>query len=243
MSDEHGPAGRIAEQYRRMIRDGELQAGARLPSVRAIAETEGVAPVTARTALGWLRAEGSITTTQRGSYVADRVKVSSSAHDRLMRTSRTASVLAEGETARVLAAELVVPPLYVAEAFDIEPGDQVCRREYVTGKGQQRLMLAVDWYPATLAAAVPALLSTAPGKAGRILADIAEATGRTVSSGRDAVKARAADEREASRLGLKMGAPVLAGAHAWSDDTGLIVYGEWVIPEGIDVGWTYEMEA
>lgn len=241
MSDEHGTAGRIAEHYRRMIRDGELQPGQRLPSTRAIAEEHGVAQVTARTALGWLRAEGSIITTQRGSYVADRVKVSSSAHDRLMRTSRTASVLAEGETARVLAAELVVPPLYVAEAFDIEPGDQVCRREYVTGKGQQRLMLAVDWYPATLAAAVPALLSTAPGKAGRILADIAETTGRTVSSGRDAVKARTADEREASRLGLKVGAPVLAGAHSWSDEKGLIVYGEWVIPEGIDVGWTYDM--
>jgi GntR family transcriptional regulator len=103
-------------------------------------------------------------------------------------------------------------------------------------------MLAVDWYPATLAAAVPSLLSTAPGKAGRVLTDITEATGRTVNSGRDAVKARTSDEREASRLGIKHGAPVLAGAHSWSDDQGLIVFGEWVLPEEIDIGWTYEMQ-
>lgn len=231
----------IAEHFRALIRNGDLKPGDRLPTVREItAEFSSTAP-TVRQAMGWLRVEGSIVTTQQGSYVADRVKVSSSAQDRLMRASRTASVLAEGETTRVLAAELVVPPLYVAEAFDIEPGDQVCRREYVTGKGPQRLMLAVDWYPAALAAAVPSLLSTAPGKAGRVLTDITEATGRTVNSGRDAVKARTADEREASRLAIKLGAPVLAGAHAWSDDQGLIVYGEWVLPEGLDVGWSYDL--
>lgn len=241
MTATNGTADRVAEHFRRLIRDGDLHPGDRLPSLRQIADDHHVAQVTARTALGWLRAEGSIVTTQRGSYVADRVRVSSSAQDRLMRASRTASVLAEGETTRVLAAELVVPPLYVAEAFDIEPGDQVARREYVTGKGTQRLMLAVDWYPAALAAAVPSLLSTAPGKAGRVLADITEATGRTVNSGRDAVKARPAVEREASRLGIVHGAPVLAGAHAWSDDQGLIVYGEWVLPEGIDLGWTYDL--
>lgn len=243
MSEENqGAANRVAEHFRRKIRDGELAPGVRLPPLRTIAEEHNVSPVTARTAMGWLRAEGSIVTTQRGSYVSDRVRVSSSAQDRLVRASRTASVLSELESARVLSASLVVPPLYVAtDVFDLEPGDQVCRRESVTGRGSQRVMLAVDWYPATLAALVPALLSTARDKAGRILAAITEATGRTVTNGRDAVRARTADEREASMLGIKHGAPVLAGAHAWSDDQGLIVYGEWVLPEDVEVGWAYDM--
>lgn len=240
MDENMGPAARVAEHYRRQIRDGDLSPGTRLPSLREIADEHGVSQVTARTAMGWLKAERSIVTTQRGSYVSDRVSVGSSAQDRLTRAGSIASVLAQGETTRVLSAKLVVPPLYVAtDVFDLDPGDQVCRREYVTGKGSQRLMLAVDWYPATLAAVVPSLLSTAPGKAGRLLSDITEATGRSVTSGRDAVHARTADERESSRLGIPHGAPVLAGAHSWSDDQGLIVYGEWVIPEGIDISWTY----
>jgi GntR family transcriptional regulator len=232
----------IAEHYRALIRDGKLQPNKRLPSSRDMAREHGVSEPTARMAVGWLRAEGYITTTQRGSYVSQRPGGVDSPQDRLRRAVRLGSTFAERETQRVLKAELVVPPAYVAEAYDIEPGDQVVRREYVIGTGQHRLALHVDWYPAPFAAMVPELLSTAARSGGDLLTLIEGAAGRTASHGRDAVRGRAADAREANHLGLPVGSPVLAGAHAWSDDAGLIVYGEWVLPPDLEVGFSYDLD-
>ncbi|CAM5679369.1 HTH gntR-type domain-containing protein OS=Streptomyces fumanus OX=67302 GN=GCM10018772_02690 PE=4 SV=1 [Streptomyces fumanus] len=77
------------------------------------------------------------------------------------------SFLAEGETSRVTAAELITPPLYVAEIFDLEAGDQVVRREGLAGRGKTRTVFAVTWYPAPFAALVPDLLNTARGPQSR----------------------------------------------------------------------------
>lgn len=231
----------IAEKYRALIRDGQLRPGDRLPSSRQLAQDHAVSEPTARMALGYLRGEGFITTTQRGSYVSQRPAGVSSPQDRLRRAVRIGTTLAEVETQRVTHAELVIPPAYIAEIYDLEPGDQVVRRQYVIGTGQHRLALHVDWYPAPFAALVPALLSTAPRTGGDLLAFIEQATGRTATHGRDAVRGRAADEREAGLLGLPIGSPILAGAHAWSDDEGLIVYGEWVLPPNLEVGFTYDL--
>lgn len=242
------PRVRIAEHYRRAIRDGQLSPGDRLPSVRDIAEEHGVAYATARAALSWLRIEGYIVTTQRGSFVADRATQVDTPRDRLDRIQRMGSVLGTAETKQVTGAELIVPPLYVAELYDQDPGEQVLRREYVVGTGAQRLMLAVDWYPASFAELVPDLLSTVPGQRttdepGRgddLLAQIERATGRRVRYGRDSMHARTADHREAARLGIETGAPILAGAHEWSDDQGVIVYGEWCLPQRLTIGYEYE---
>lgn len=242
------PHVRIAEHYRRAIHDGKLTPRDRLPSVRELSDEHGVATATVRNALSWLRIEGYIVTTQRGSFVADRPTNAPTPRDRLDRIQRTGSVLGATETKRVSAAELIVPPLYVAELFDIDPGEQIVRREYVTGTGPQITMLAVDWFPAVFALDVPDLMSTVPGQrvgdrvgtGDDLLAQIETATGRRVMYGRDAMHARTADQREASRLGLDVGAPILAGAHEWSDDDGVIVYGEWCLPQRLTIGYEYK---
>jgi GntR family transcriptional regulator len=244
------PYERIAEHYRQKIRDGDLTPGQRLPNVKDIAEEHGRSSTTVRHALSWLQVEGYIVTTQRGSFVADNPNAGASARDRLLRTYRTGSFLAVGETKRVAAAELIVPPLYVAELFDIDPGERLVRREYVTGRGHQRTMLAVDWYPADFAAAVPDLLGTEPGQRtaghpGRgndLLMQIEKKLGRRVTSGRDAMHGRDADAREAAHLGVAVGSPILAGAHEWSDEQGLIVYGEWCLPYRFTIGYEYTVE-
>jgi GntR family transcriptional regulator len=243
------PNEHIAEVIRRQIRDGELTPGHRIPSVRELAERHGVAANTVRNALSWLRIEGYITTTQRGSWVADTPTTATAPRDILARAHRTGSTAAAGETKRVLSGALVVPPMYVAELYDQDPGEQLLRREYVTGTGPTRTALCVDWYRAALAEAVPELLSTAPGQrtpdhpgAGNdILALIAERTGRRVTRGRDAMHARTADHREATRLAVAVGAPVLAVVHEWSDADGLIVYGERVMPARLTIGYEYDL--
>jgi GntR family transcriptional regulator len=235
-------AEQIAEHYRALIRDGQMPPGTRLPTIKDAAKELAAAPPTVRQAMSWLRVEGFITTTQQGSYVAERPTTGASAQDRLRRAVRIGTTFSEGETQQVTAAQLINPPMYVLEAYDLEPGAQVCRREYVIGTGTHRTLFGVDWYPAEFAARVPELLSTAPRRGGELLQQIQEAFGRTVTHGRDSVQARTADAREANHLGLPIGAPILAGAHAWSDDAGLIVYGEWCIPERITLGWGYDLD-
>lgn len=244
------PNERLAEQLRRQIRDGDLTPGQRLPSVRELAEQHNVAANTVRNALSWLRVEGYIVTTQRGSWVADRPTGTATPRDLLGRLTRTGGTLADGETKRVLSAAVVVPPLYVAELFDQDPGQQVVRREYVTGTGATRTALAVDWYPAALAEAVPDLLSTAPGQATAgqpgtgddIIRLITTATGRAITHGRDAMHGRAADVREATHLGIPVGTPILAMAYEWSDPDGVICYGERCLPERLTIGYEYTLD-
>lgn len=242
------PYERIAEHYRTLIRDGQLQPGERLPAVRDLAEEHRCSSTTVRHALSWLQVEGFIVTTQRGSFVADTPNVGPSPRDRLLRTRRTGSFLAVGESKTVIHAGLIKPPLYVAEIFDVDPTHKLVHREYVTGrKGVGRTGLHVDWYPAEFAEAVPDLLSTAPGQptpdhhgsGNDLLRQIENKLGRRVTSGRDGMHGRDADGREARHLGCKVGTPILAGAHEWSDDQGLITYGEWCLPYRYVIGYQY----
>lgn len=232
----------LAEHYRQLIREGELRPGERVPSSRALAEEHGISEPTARSVLSTLRVGGYTITTQRGSYVASHPPGVDSPQDRLRRSVRVGTTTADTETQHATAADLVVAPTYIAEIYDLEPGDQVVRREYVIQTADTVTALHVDWYPATFAVHVPALLSTAERTGGELLAAIEQATDRKVTHGRDAVRGRDADEREARMLGIPVGAAILAGAHSWSDDTGLLVYGEWCIPPGIEVGFAYDIE-
>ncbi|MFF0577196.1 GntR family transcriptional regulator [Streptosporangium saharense] len=233
------PYRRIAEDIRVRIRDGDLAEGQRLPSIKELADQWKVATATVRNALTWLAEEGYIRTSPRGTFVADSPSVAPTPHDRLIRVQRTGSILAGGETKKVTYAGLVRPPLYVAELFDLDEGDQLLRREYVTGRGTRRLALAVTWHPAHFGASVPELLSTSPVKGDDAIARIKEATGRQVKFGRDSMHGRTADEREASALGLPIGTAVLALVHEWSDEQGLIEYGEAVMPNRVTIGYEY----
>lgn len=242
MSAEH-PYMQVAERIRRRILDGDLVPGEKLLPARELAAAEGVAVATLGRAIDHLVIEGYIRTSRRGTYVADAPEVTASAHDRITRVLRTGSVLAQGETMLVTAADIIRPPQYIAEIFDLEEGEQIVRRQWHTGRGQTRTMLAVTWYPVAFATAVPELLNTAPGKGGGLLMRIAAATGRRPKHGRDDMHGRDADAREANFLGLRVGSPILAGAHRIWDDEGVIEYGEWCLPYRLVVGYEYEIDA
>lgn len=239
-TDSSAPYMRIAAHYRRQIIDGELAPGAQLPTVKALADEWEVATATAAKAIAQLQVEGYVyTSPRRGAFVTDTALAASTPRDRLDRVQRTGSIHGKGETVIVTAAELVVPPVYVAELFGLDAGDQVVRREWVTGRGQDRLMLSVSWHPAEFAALVPDLLSTSSAKADSLITQIITATGRAVTTARDDFHARTVDAREAGHLGLEIGATILAGAHRWSDDLGIIEYGEWCLPQLHTIGYEY----
>lgn len=234
------PYMQITDHYRRQIQDGDLTEGARLPSVATIAETWSVAHATAARAVAQLQVEGLIVTSPRGSFVAGSGAKATTPQDRLARARRSGSTAAAGEAHHVTAAEIVTPPTYVAELFSLEPGEQVVRREWVTLEDKTATTLTVTWYPADLAEQVDDLLSTGSGYVGPMLYKLQQATGQ-VTRGQDFMHARAADTREASRLGLPIGSPILAGTWlAWSGER-LVEYGEYCLPPRHTLTYTYDV--
>jgi GntR family transcriptional regulator len=245
MPETEFPYMQVAERIRRRILDGEAgyQEGDKLPGQRDLAMAEGVSIATLGRSLDQLQVEGYITTSRRGTFVANAPEVAPSSYERISRVLRTGSVLGEGETMVVTAAEMIRPPQYVADIFDLDDGAQVVRRQWHTGKGQQRTGLFVTWYPAHFAGLVPELLSTSAQTSPGLLLKIQQATGRRITSGRDDIHGRDADAREANFLALRIGSPILAGAHRLWDDQGVIEYGEWCLPYRLAVGYEYGFEA
>ncbi len=230
---------KIANHYREQILSGDLPPGTKLPSNREMCGTWGVAAATVSRALQALAVEHYIRTTPRGTFVADDPRWTLTPRDRLARVQRVKSFLAEGETSIVLGAELMRPPLYVAEIFDLEHGDQAVRREWVAGSGRTRTVYAVTWYRAAFLAVAPELLNTAPGRNHTITNKVLEATKRTITHARDDMHARNANAREANHLGVPVGSTIMAGAHRWSDEEGMIEYGEWCLPKLFTIGYDY----
>ncbi|WP_329562451.1 GntR family transcriptional regulator [Kitasatospora sp. NBC_01266] len=230
---------RITDHYRRLILTGDLPAGAKLPTNKELATKWGVAVETVRKALSQLQVEELIRTSPRGTFVADETPATASPADRLASVRNTMRTFMEGATSIVTAAQLVLPPVYVADLFDLDHGDQMVRREYVAGRSSVRTLFAVDWFPAPFAVLVPDLLSTAPGKNDGLTARVLEATDRHITTARDDMHGRAADAREASALGLAIGAPILAGATRWGDGDGVIQYSEWCLPTRLTIGYEY----
>jgi GntR family transcriptional regulator len=89
--------------------------------------------------------------------------------------------------------------------------------------------------------AVPELREARPIHDGAV-AHIEQATGRRVSSSRDYYEAREADAREATAIGVRIGSPVLAGTYIWGDESGVIEYGEFVLPAKRVISYSYEVD-
>ena len=66
------PWRQIAQIYRDKIESGELRAGDRVPSIRALAQEYEVATTTAQKVIEALRDEGLIVTSPMGAFVAER---------------------------------------------------------------------------------------------------------------------------------------------------------------------------
>lgn len=247
------PYVQITDHYRGRIIDGTLREGEKVDGVHHIAQEWGVSAATAAKALGQLGVEGLVITSPRGTFVAALHAKANSPADRIHRARRTGSSDAAGEVHRVMAAEIVVAPTYVADLFDMDPGARVVRREWVTleaghaGRGQQIRSLTVTWHRAELGEAVPELLRTESSTVGPML-PLVEAQAGPFCRGRDYFHGRGADSREAGLLGVPIGAAVLASTWllwAKNDDANadcLVEYGECVLPSRHTVSYPYSLE-
>lgn len=225
----------IQDHYRSRILNGEISDGERLPSIAALAEEWGVANATAAKSISGLQVEGYVYTSPQGTF-ATLGKGAAGAHD-LITAPRRGNAGLNAHRTEVTEAGIVDAPIYVAELLGVEPmGARVARREWVTFDGPQPVRLSVSWWSGELAEEVPRLATSEPGDP---LSWIEQDAGRVAQHGRDYFEAREADVREARALGIRPGDAVLASTYVWSDDEGVIEYGEFVLPRKRVVSFSY----
>lgn len=232
------PYRQIAMHYQQLIERGDLREGQRLPTINAIADEWKVSKATAGNAITALQRGGYVWSSQQGTYVTATHGTTPTSRDRVLALRRGAS--ARTEQTRLLDAGIVSAPSYVARLFDIDEGADIIRREWITTAARRATRLSVSWYPAELAESVPALLSTAPVPEDPIQW-IEARTDRRALRGSDHLRGREADLREAQAIGVSVGDAILAGVHVWSDDRGIVEYGEWVVPADAVVSYEYDI--
>jgi GntR family transcriptional regulator len=227
----------IATHYRDLILTGELLPGDQLPPINTIADEWHVSSATAAKAVGRLQVERAVFSSPQGTFVSSDDHITRTPGDRI-RGPRPARI-GRGEKVSLNEASIVLAPNYVAELLGIDPGSMVIRREEVTALRGKPRMLSVDWIPTRHVMAEAELLGPAiPEGPERIIADV---TGRHITHAQDHLESREADTREASALGIPVGSPILAGTHVWSDQEGVILYGEWVLAPKLVITYAYEV--
>jgi len=227
---------RIADHYRNRILAGELQPGQMLPSVTELMAEWGVSRDTAHKAMGQLIVAKLAWASSRGTFVADNRRNTTSPQDRARLIASPAS-----ETVEVTAAETVVPPPYVSETLGVMPGELVIRREEVASRRGVPVRLTVDWIPAVGGQITCAHLLDRVVVEGGVIGCLERATGRKVVHGYDSLESRVSDAREAVRLDLPLGGPVLAVVTEFSDGEGVLLYQESAVPPRMVFGYEYAL--
>jgi len=166
---------RIADDIRAKIETGELAAGAKIPTLDALAEQYLCSVGAVRSAVDLLKQQGLLTTRQgSGTYVRERFRARRHGMGRYSRSrweAGAAILIAEAAEQGRKADQLVrflgtVPaPAEVAERLEVTPGAKVHVRRRTTLIDDRPNQLADSYYPLDLAKRVPALKreNTGPG--------------------------------------------------------------------------------
>jgi GntR family transcriptional regulator len=227
-SPQQPPSRRIAEELRVQIERGELAAGDKLPSERALAEQYGAARNTAREAVRILAEQGLVTAKHgRGVFVREPQRLFRFGSDRYSLKNRETGLTPfrleakrQGKTARIEVPSIAreVPPADVAERLKVPAGEpSVVHREnhyFADDEPVQIVSTYVRWDEAqdTL---LMEKKSGPNGIYGRL-----EELGHVMTRVRDEISARMPMPEEASVLQLLPGVPVLEVLHTSLDQDG-----------------------
>lgn len=227
------PFQQIAAYYRKLINSGEIPAGDRFPTSRAIADDWKVSRATADKALGLLRTERLIRSVPGiGSEVLGPLTPLSSGAQRQDRGRRTGSSWGDGERSDSHTAQLCDAPEDVAQALQLHPGERVIRRTRIYRDGHGIVAVSTSWLPREFANAVPDLLRNERLQGGTSLDLIARETGRRAETREDTTAARLAAPDDLQLLGLEPGtvAAVLVLTSTFLDSD------EQPLEYGVDIG-------
>jgi DNA-binding transcriptional regulator YhcF (GntR family) len=230
----------IFDHYERLIVDGNLQPGDRLPPVRATAEEWGVGQQAAQRAYELLRASKLVRTSPQGTVVTEpRNTYGPQQRARALRYSPgiTADVRDAGRVLVTPAWSYVIPILGLRP--DPEGDYEVLRREELISDEAGPVMLLVTWTAPVWAERVPELLVADmlpdPRDAAHLIADrwkLAVEWGEYADETRPPMQ----DGREIPLLGLQPGEYVGGKTWTWGRSAGedeiVLVYEEAAVRPG-----------
>jgi len=226
----------IAAHYRRLIHDGDLEPGNRLPSLREVCDEFNVAMATANRAFQILKTEGLTQASSEGTLVAPRPAIVISGVDRLDRMNRTGRRYGPGEDST--GHQVMRRSMYdadVCSALEIEPGDEVVIRIRTFRQDGQPTSVGVSVYPPRTTNTVRELAEEE--RMERHFGEIyKERTGREVTEGQCTAHARQASQSEIDALQLDvpahMAVAVLVTNVTFHDEDGPLGYWEDVYAPG-----------
>ncbi|HEX8346733.1 MAG TPA: GntR family transcriptional regulator, partial [Actinoplanes sp.] len=160
--DKRLPSRRIADDLRAGIENGDLQAGAKLPSERDLAARYGTARNTAREAISILQGEGLVVAQHgRGVFVRPRMPLMRLGANRYSRRLRGETGLSpfrievtkQGRTPRTECRSVTKepPPADVADRLGIDPTTPVVRRENWYFADDEPVQVGVTYIPVDVA--------------------------------------------------------------------------------------------
>jgi GntR family transcriptional regulator len=220
------PSRRIADDLRARIAQGELAAGAKLPSERQLAHTYAAARNTAREAIRILQHEGLIDVHHgKGAFVRRRepilrlgARYSRTLREQTGLSPYRAEVMKQGRTPSVecRSIERVHPPAEVAERLGVPTKTKsVVRRENWYFADDQPVQVGITFIPWTIAAR-SVLARKADTGPGSIYARLEE-LGYPVVRIREEISARLPTPEESQGLAMPPGVPVIQVLHTSYD--------------------------
>ncbi|MFI7068509.1 GntR family transcriptional regulator [Kribbella sp. NPDC050124] len=222
------PYQQIANEIRKRISNGDLQAGDMVPSVRSLMRDYGVAIATAQKALSTLRAEGYIKPERGvGSIVTTEEERGRAANDRVDKARRTGKVYPTGQYAKITDAALGKASEQIADALGVEVGSPVIRRVRTTFQADGKPVSAsTSYFRGDLAERAPLLLSPERIREGTFTY-VANVLKRSVDAWQDQFEPAHATAEQAGSLGLDEGALIMLGRNWIYDEAGdVLEYGE-----------------
>jgi DNA-binding GntR family transcriptional regulator len=236
MLDRDAPYVQIIEHYRREIAAGRLADGDMLPSGREMAAQFGVSIATAAKVATGLQSLGLVVARPGvGTVVtAPRPPADRASGGPVLVTLISRTPMVPGDQARVLEAGLTPVPQSVAAQLGAAPREEVIRRRQAVIRDGSTAAILTSWFPARLAEAIPALLSTDSVTAEGI-------AGYRPAWGEDWVAARPPTSAEAREFAIKRGSPVIV-VHSRRLDAAdaVIEYAELVARADARLAYRYE---
>lgn len=227
----------IATYLRRLITDGKLVPGDKMPSQTKILERFGSTPTTVNRAFQVLKAERlTVAKPGVGTVVAERPRFAATAAARLKRIGRSGDPYGYKEKSIKHTAALRSADATVADALGIEPHDEIVVRSRVFVQGTTPTIAAFSCIHMRALGEVPELLSTEP--MGRFWQEIyTERTGRTVIKSPERRTARCASQNELDLLEVRapegVAVPVLVLVNVFHDEDGPLEYWEDIYAPGL----------
>jgi len=235
MLNRDAPYVQIIEHFRQEIRAGRLKDGDMLPSGREIAGEFGVSLATAAKVASGLQALGLVTPRPGAGTVitAARPPGDRARGGPLLITLASRGPIRPGDQARVLDADIMQAPQQVAVQLGTEPLARVIRRRQATIREGATAALLTSWFPASLAEAIPDLVSKSQ------LTD--EISGYQPVWGEDWVSARPPTSAEAREFDIKRGWPlVVVHSRRFDASDTVLEYAELIARADTEITYRYE---